>query len=122
VDVLSAGLPGLNVQAQLNDDALDRLIDSGPFAQRCNPAELLSRSIALFKTPGLRDLGHSAPYMHTGQFDTLDEIVTFYQRSSDLQREGRLRNGDRELAEIRLADQDITPLAAFLRSLNEDYE
>ena len=29
---------------------------------------LLDESIARFKTPGLRDLGHSAPYMHNGQF------------------------------------------------------
>ncbi len=32
-------------------------------------AALLDRAIARFKTPGLRDLGHSAPYMHNGQFD-----------------------------------------------------
>jgi hypothetical protein len=122
VDALSAGLPGLNVQTKLSDDALDRLMESGPFARRCSQQALLPRSIALFKTPGLRDLGHSAPYMHNGQFDTLEEIVNFYRRSSDLQRADRLRNGDRELADIRLNEQDIRPLAAFLRALNEDYE
>src|SRR5205823_11355711 len=36
---------------------------------------LLDEAIARFKTPGLRDLGHSAPYMHNGQFDTLDDAV-----------------------------------------------
>lgn len=122
VDALSAGLPGLNVRTQLSDDALDRLMESASFAGRCSEQTLLPRSLALFKTPGLRDLGHSAPYMHNGQFDTLEEIVNFYRRSSDLQRAGRLRNGDRELADIRLNEQDIHPLTAFLRSLNEDYE
>jgi len=41
---------------------------------------------------------------------------------SELQRANWLRNGDRELAGIRLTEQDVDPLAAFLRTLNEDYE
>ena len=39
---------------------------------------LLDRAIARFKTPGLRDLSHSAPFMHNGQFATLNDIVNFY--------------------------------------------
>jgi hypothetical protein len=85
-------------------------------------AVLLDRAIARFKKPGLRDLGHSAPFMHNGQFDTLEQIVEFYREVSDLQRAGRLRNGDEELGNIRLTDQDVGPLAAFLKPLNEDYE
>lgn len=122
VDALTAGLPGLSVPSAQGDDTLDRLIDSPAFAGRCGEQALLPTSVAVFKTPGLRDLGHSAPYMHTGQFDTLEQIVTFYRVSSDLERAGRLRNGDRELAGIRLTDQDVGPLAAFLKALNEDYE
>lgn len=85
-------------------------------------SNLLPASIATFKTPGLRDLGHSAPYMHNGQFDRLEDIVNLYRDTSGLQREGRLRNGARELAGIRLIGQDVAPLAAFLKALNEDYE
>lgn len=85
-------------------------------------AVLLDRAIARFKTPGLRDLGHSAPFMHNGQFDRLEQIVDFYREASDLRRAGRLRNGDQELESIRLTDRDVGPLAAFLKSLNEDYE
>ena len=44
--------------------------------------ELLDLAIARFKTPGLRDLGHSNPYMHNGQFDTLENAVGFYLGSS----------------------------------------
>ena len=85
-------------------------------------ATLLDRAIARFKTPGLRDLGHSAPHMHNGQFDTLEQIVDFYREVSDLQRAGRLRNGDQELAGMGLTNQDVGPLAAFLKALNEDYQ
>ncbi|MBX3325037.1 MAG: hypothetical protein U0223_09520 [Nitrospira sp.] len=83
---------------------------------------LLDRAIARFKTPGLRDLGHSAPFMHNGQFDTLEQIVDFYRETSDLQRAGLLRNGGQELGGIGLTGQDVAPLAAFLKALNEDYQ
>ena len=85
-------------------------------------ATLLDRAVARFKTPGLRDLGHSAPFMHNGQFDTLEQIVEFYREVSDLQRAARLRNGDRELGGIALTTQDVAALTAFLKALNEDYQ
>ncbi|MBA5865326.1 MAG: hypothetical protein GDA67_01360 [Nitrospira sp. CR1.3] len=122
VDALTTGLPGLGVASTQSEEGLDRIIDSSAFAGSCSAQALLPSSVAVFKTPGLRDLGHSAPYMHNGQFDTLEQIVNFYRGSSDLQRAGRLRNGDRELAGVHLTDQDVGPLAAFLRALNEDYE
>ena len=85
-------------------------------------AVLLDRAIARFKTPGLRDLGHSAPYMHTGQFDTLSDIVQFYRSSSNQARAGILRNGADQLTGIALTTGDVAALVAFLQSLNEDYQ
>jgi hypothetical protein len=84
--------------------------------------DLVDRSIAVFKTPGLRDLGHSAPYFHTGQKDTLEQAVRFYQRFSALARDGQVRNADPEIPRITLNEADIEPLVKFLRALNEDYE
>lgn len=84
--------------------------------------ELLNRAIARFKTPSLRDLGHSAPFMHNGQFDSLDDVLEFYQEVSDLARNGTLRNGATQLRGIALKPADLVPLAAFLKSLNEDYQ
>ena len=87
------------------------------------PTQLLDRAIARFKTPVLRDLSHSAPYMHNGQFDTLDDIITFYRDTSTLARTpGALRNGAPELQGIALLGSDATALVAFLKSLNEDYQ
>jgi cytochrome c peroxidase len=76
----------------------------------------------LFKTPGLRDLGQSAPYLHTGQEDTLEAVVDFYIRASALARAEALRNAAPELSGVALTGDDVTPLAAFLRALNEDYD
>jgi cytochrome c peroxidase len=83
---------------------------------------LLDRAIARFKTPGLRDLDHSAPYMHNGQFTTLDEIITFYRDTSTLARAGTLRNGAPELKGVALTAADAVPLVGFLKALNEDYQ
>jgi len=85
-------------------------------------AVLLDRAIARFKTPTLRDLGHSAPHMHNGQFNTLTDIITFYRDTSTLARAGTLRNGAPELQGIALNAGDAASLVAFLRSLNEDYQ
>ncbi|MEO8427314.1 MAG: hypothetical protein ABI651_09410 [Verrucomicrobiota bacterium] len=86
-----------------------------------SPAALLQRAIALFKTSGLRDLGHSAPYLHTGRMDSLEVVVNFYLDFSNRSRNGEVRNGARELNGMHLAPVDIAPLAAFLRALNADY-
>lgn len=84
--------------------------------------DLLTASIARFKTPGLRSLGQSAPYFHTGRMVKLTDAMKFYQRFANLSRAGQVRNSDAEIAKIFLQDEDIDPLAAFLRSLNEDYQ
>jgi cytochrome c peroxidase len=84
--------------------------------------ELLNRSVARFKTPGLRDLGQSAPYLHTGRMGLLEDVIHFYIGSSNGARAGQLRNPAPELSNVHIAEVDVAPLAAFLRSLNEDYE
>jgi hypothetical protein len=84
-------------------------------------SDILAQTIGLFKTPNLRDLGHSAPYLHTGRMDTLEEVIVFYQNKSREARLGTLRNADPRLLDIHLNNSATAPLAAFLRSLNEDY-
>ena len=76
-------------------------------------ATLLEQATARFKTPGLRDLSHSAPYMHNGQFNTLDNAVGFYLGASSRARAGTLRNSANALRGIALLPADITPLVAF---------
>jgi cytochrome c peroxidase len=60
--------------------------------------------------------------MHNGQLDTLEAVVDFYVNVSEQAREGRLRNPAPALHGIRLSAEDVEPIAAFLRALNEDYE
>ena len=85
-------------------------------------ADLLPRTVALFKTATVRDLGQSPPYFHTGAARTIEEVIAHYRAVAELARAGALRNGATELSGIALRAEDVAPLAAFLRSLDEDYD
>jgi cytochrome c peroxidase len=80
----------------------------------------LRRMIATFKTPMLRNLAYTQPYFHNGSTTTLEDTLGEIIRLSDMARAGRVREGDEELAKIRIGAAGITPLVAFLNSLNDD--
>ncbi len=112
----------LSIWETLCEDALSEHFGVFRGFRACRPERLLPRAIAAFKTPGLRDLSHSAPYSHAGIADTLEGVINGYITNSDLARNGQLRNGDSRLKDIALLQEDIPSLTAFLKSLNEDYE
>jgi cytochrome c peroxidase len=85
-----------------------------------NDDQFLQRMIAAFKTPTLRNLAFTQPYMHTGGFNTLESVLTELMRLSELARAGKLREGDEELTRIRITAADTASLVAFLNTLNED--
>jgi len=84
------------------------------------PAAALPGTIALFKTPGLRDLVSSEPYLHTGRMNTIEAVLNFYQNFSGLARSAGVRNADPQLRNISLDGSAVAPLAAFLRALDEE--
>jgi len=53
--------------------------------------------------------------------DSLEDVVAFYRNGSTAERAGLLRNGAHELVGMALGPDDVAPLAAFLRALDEDY-
>jgi cytochrome c peroxidase len=90
--------------------------------QACLNQDHLSKTLARFKTPSLRNLGHSEPYMHNGRFKTIKDTIVQYQDASKLMTAGKLKNGAPQLRMMKIHDEDIDSLAAFLEALNEDYE
>jgi hypothetical protein len=86
------------------------------------PRNALNLTIGRFKTPTLRDLGHSQPYLHTGRMDSVEKVLDFYRHTALLAQAGQLRNADPNIAGISIDAQDSAALAAFLASLNEDYD
>jgi len=85
-------------------------------------AATLDKTIATFKTPGLRDLGHSQPYQHNGSQDDLRQVMGFYARVGNMARQGLIRNADPRLAAIGFSPDEAEQLVKFLNALNEDFE
>jgi len=67
-----------------------------------------------FKTPGLRNVAITAPYMHDGRYKTLTEVLDFYNS-------GRLEhpNKDERIQPLNLTAKEKESLVAFLESLND---
>ncbi len=65
-----------------------------------------------FKTPTLREVTRTAPYMHDGSFASLDEVIKDYDRGGQ-----RSPGLDSRLRPLGLTSQDKRDLGAFLGSL-----
>jgi cytochrome c peroxidase len=72
----------------------------------------VDRDRGAFKTPTLRELARTAPYMHDGSLATLEEVIAFYDRGG---KPNPYR--DPELRPLRLTVQEKHALLAFLRAL-----
>lgn len=83
-------------------------VDLGRYMVTKNPED-----IGAFKTPTLREISRTAPYMHDGRFGTLEEVVDFYNQ-------GGIKNPhlDNTLIPLALTAEEKRDVVAFLRSLN----
>lgn len=88
----------------------------------CDEAWLLPFMAARFKTPSLRNLGMSEPYFHDGSARTIEETLVHYRDFSEKVRMGEVVNPAPQMRMMRISDQDIEDLKAFIDSLNENYE
>jgi cytochrome c peroxidase len=85
-------------------------LDGGRAGITGNPADR-----GAFKTPTLRDVSRTAPYMHDGSLATLDEVVDYYDRGANA-------NSllDFEIRPLRLTPAEKRALVAFLTALDGD--
>lgn len=83
-------------------------IDVGRFAVTKNPKDL-----GAFKTPTLREIARTAPYMHDGRLATLLQVVDFYDQ-------GGTPNPylDPVIKPLNLSNQEKEDLVEFLHALN----
>lgn len=104
-------------------DALNQIL-CGEFkltGADCNQDALLPKALGYFKTPSVRDLGQSNPYLHTGSMDTVQNVVNSYITVAGLAQQNQLRNASIELSSVFIDSSDVPSLTAFLNALNEDY-
>ncbi|HWC99234.1 MAG TPA: cytochrome c peroxidase [Candidatus Sulfopaludibacter sp.] len=72
-----------------------------------------ARDWGAFKTPTLRDISRTAPYMHDGSLKTLDEVVDFYDKGGKPN-----RNLDASIKPLHLTPGQKADLVAFLKALD----
>jgi len=66
-----------------------------------------------FKTPTLREIEHTFPYMHDGSLKTLEEVVDYYDKGGIPN-----KNLDERIKKLNLTAQDKTDLVAFMKALS----
>jgi cytochrome c peroxidase len=67
------------------------------------------------RTKGLRQIAVTAPYMHTGQFKDLHEVVKFYNQGGHTA--GIVGTKSELIVPLNLSDAEIDDLVAFLQTL-----
>ena len=87
-----------------------KLLDPGRFAVTGK-----EKDRGAFKTPTLREITKTAPYMHDGSLADLEEVIEFYNRGGNPN-----PHLDPELRPLDLTAEEIKSLLAFLRALNGD--
>jgi len=78
-----------------------------------------------FKVPTLRNIAKTAPYMHNGVFATLRDVVDFYN-TRDVNPawdppEVAENVNTMELGDLKLTDQEVDDIVAFMRTLSDGY-
>jgi cytochrome c peroxidase len=91
-----------------------------PDKSQCAIATLVAEEAMLgaFKTPSLREVAMTAPYMHTGELATLEDVVRFYNEGGSTGSFSGKR--DSEILPLGLIEPEITDLVAFLESFTGD--
>lgn len=77
-----------------------------------------SADLGKFKTPGLRNIAVTAPYMHNGMFETLDQVMAYYNTPGHFV--DKPINIDSSLAKpLGLTPQERKDIVAFLHTLTD---
>lgn len=71
-----------------------------------------------FKTPGLRNVAVTGPYMHNGMFATLREVIDYYNEPQRIVPDAI--NTDTLIRPLHLSEKEKNDLEAFLRALTNE--
>src|SRR5215475_2097390 len=73
-----------------------------------------------FKVPTLRNVALTAPYMHNGRFQTLEEVIDFYAAGGGHGQGLNLPNLDDKIRGFKISPQEKKDLIAFLNALTDE--
>ncbi len=72
-----------------------------------------------FKTPGLRNIESTGPYMHNGVFNTLEEVMDFYNEGGGAGLNIAPENQTLPPDKLDLSKKEIAYIIAFMKSLTD---
>jgi cytochrome c peroxidase len=79
----------------------------------------LPAHLRAFKTPSLRNVALTAPYMHHGRFATLDDVLRFYDGGGGLGAGARIANQTLSGDRLHLTGDERNAIVAFLGTLTD---
>jgi len=79
----------------------------------------LASHLHAFKTPSLRNVALSAPYMHNGAFRTLDDVVAFYDHGGAQGLGAPIANQTLSADSLHLTLSERHAIVAFLGALTD---
>ncbi|MEO1628224.1 MAG: cytochrome c peroxidase, partial [Bacteroidota bacterium] len=105
------GVPKTKENKELDVDrgryASGRPIDKAPFYEFS------------FRTPSVRNIELTAPYMHNGVYETLEEVMDFYNKGGGAGMGIDVPHQTLPDAPLNLTDQDQQDIIAFMKSLTD---
>ncbi|MCF8258355.1 MAG: cytochrome-c peroxidase [Flavobacteriales bacterium] len=118
-DCFHCHIPPLFTDNSFHNNGIDSLVE-GEDRGRYNVTHHTT-DLGLFKTPTLRNVALTAPYMHDGRFATLEEVVEHY--NSGVRRPANvdpiMTKPGKEYG-LGLTEQDKADLVAFLTALSDE--
>ncbi|MNQ44125.1 Cytochrome c551 peroxidase precursor [compost metagenome] len=79
----------------------------------------MSQLIGAFKTPTVRNVAVTAPYMHNGVFKTLEEVVSFYNKGGGKGLGYAVENQTLPFDKLNLTVKEEQALVAFMKTLTD---
>jgi cytochrome c peroxidase len=118
-DCFHCHVPGLFTDNNLHNTGLDEFPSGRNLGNFVFSGD--SNQIGKFSTPTLRNIEYTGPYMHDGRFQTIEDVIEFYnsgvhQNSPNLD---PIMTKPNKINGLNLTPYDKQCLAAFLRALSD---
>ncbi|WP_158211032.1 cytochrome-c peroxidase [Myroides phaeus] len=72
-----------------------------------------------FKTPTVRNAGESGPYMHNGVYETLEEVMDFYNKGGGIGLGLDVPNQTLPESPLELTDEEMSDVITFMKALSD---
>lgn len=115
--------PGLFTDAGYHNNGLDSSFGDDPEGPRLGRGRItfLPDDVGKYRTPTLRNVAVTAPYMHDGRFASLEDVVAHYRSGmvDSPSLDPGFRRGEGERPGIRMSDAEARALLSFLDLLTD---